>query len=225
MEDPLSRAQLWLRKVVREEIWSYRWLALWHLVLGLGACFIWFFLAIGVYFFFLWLILAARLPMPGPSGIAFGVVFIQLCFTPWLARVKTPRWTFTVSADESEIIAVAPDFRRKLAVYEQDHDFSFRRTFAAVFLAAPIAFANAWQDLKRIRELKRLQLEPAARLAADLIQRQEKVTFSELIDLWQDEGILDALETASELSAFQIFKQHPQGVALTNTAIDRYLAT
>lgn len=225
MEDPLSRAQLWLRGVVREEIWSYRWLALWHVVLGLGACFIWFFLWIAVFFLFGWVIAFAGIPIPSLEAVGQAGLIFQLLFTPFLARVITPRWTFAVSADESEIIAVAPEFRPKLAIYDQDHDFSFRRTFAAIFLAAPIAFANAWLDLKRIRELKRLQLEPAARLAADLIQRQEKVTFSELIEQWHDDGILDALETASELSAFQIFKQDPQGVALTDSAVQRYLAT
>lgn len=225
MEDPLSRAQLWLRKVVREEIWSTRWLALWHVALGLGACFVWFFVSIGLYFLLAWVIAATGLPIPTPALFGFSVITVQLLFTPWLARVKQPRWSFTVSADESEIIALAPETRPKLAVYDQDHDFSFRRAYVAMFLAAPIAFANAWQDLRRLRQLKRLQLKPAARLAADLIERQEKVTFSELVELWQDEGLLDALETASALSAFHIFKGDPQGVALSGTAIDRYLAT
>lgn len=225
MEDPLSTAHVWLRKVVREEIWSSRLLALWHVTLCLGACFIWFFVAIGLYFMLAWLIAFAGLPIPAPQMFGFGVVALQLLCTPWLARVKPPRWTFTVSADESEIIALAPESRPKLAVYDQDHDFRFRRTFAAIFLAAPIALANAWQDLRRIHRLKRLELAPAARLAADLIQRQEKVTFNELVGLWQDEGLLDALETASALSAFQIFRNDPQGVALTGTAVDRYLAT
>lgn len=225
MEDPLSRAQVWLRDVVREEIRSYRWLALWHVVLGLSACFIWFFLWIALFFLFGWVIIFTDIPIPSLQAVGLAGLTFQVLLTPFLARVKTPRWSFIVSADEAEIVAIAPEFRRKLAIYDQDHDFRFRRTFAAIFLAAPIAFANSWQDLKRVRELKRLRLKPAARLAADLVQRQERVTFSELIELWQDEELLDALETASALSAFQIFKGDPQGVALTGTAVDRYLVT
>ena len=225
MEDPLSSARRFVRGVVRQEIWSSRLLALWHVFLCLGACFIWFFVTVGAYFALMWIIAASGLPIPSPDILGFGVVALQLLCTPWLASAKQPRWTFTVSADETEIIAIPPERWRKLAIYDQDHDLSFRRMIAAVFLAAPIALANAWLDLKRVRQLKQLQLEPAARLAADLIQRQEKVTFTELIELWQDEGLLDALETAAELPGFQIFKQEPQGVALTGAAVDRYLAT
>ena len=225
MEDPLSRAQLWLRNVVREEIWSFRLLALWHITLALSACFIWFFLWVAAFFLCGWILVFAGIPVPSLQTVGMVGIGFQLLFTPWLARVRQPRWTFTVSADETEILALAPESRPKLAVYDQDHDFSFRRTFAAIFLAAPIALANAWHDLRRIRQLKRLELKPAARLAADLIQRQEKVTFNELLEMWEDEGLLDALETASELSAFQIFKNEPQGVALTSSAVDRYLAT
>lgn len=224
MEDPLSSARRWVRGVVRSEIVASLLLALWHVFLCLGACFIWFFVMVGAYLALMWVIAASGLPVLSPDILGFGVLGLQLLCTPWLARTQKPRWTFAVSADETEIVAIPPERWRKLAIYDQDHDLSFRRMLAAIFLAAPIALANAWHDVTRALELRHLKIEPAARLAAELVQRQEKVTLKELAESWQDEGLLDALETAAELPGFQIFSQDPQGVALTAPAVDAYLA-
>ena len=210
----------WLDAVVCSSVRVNRLAALGHCVLGLVALVAWFMLLFTVSF-------VARLfgsPF-NPTWFAVIVIVAQFIAFAFVRRPALERWQIAPGVDPGEIIAVAPDnSQAQHYAYNQDHGFSFKRAYFALFLAAPVALDEAFRDWREGTRLKRLQREPAARLAALLLTEQKKVTFDELANHWRGDDLVVALQTAAELPAFQMFGNEPQGVALSNSAIDQLLA-
>lgn len=224
MPEHNTRAERWLDAALRERVTRLRLTALWQFLIGLGACCAWWIGGVGLLFSF-WFIFAfvgIRLPFPPFVGLLVFAVQFGLFL---VVRRKTPaKWEVSRDVD-GDLVVVPPNHRNTPDhIYNQDHDFSFRRAYIGVFLAGPIAFDEAWRAWREASRLKRLDRAPLAQLAAMLFDEQRKLTFAELRNGWLEGDLTYAVQHAAELPGFQLFSHDPQGVALTDDAIHGLLA-
>jgi len=224
MSDHVGRAGRWLDGVVGRSVRVKRLAALWHAMIGLGFCAFWWVAVVGT-LYGLWFVLAfAGIGLPKPYWFGVGVYLFQFGLFPLVRRPEPQRWEVAHAVD-GEVCAIPPDHTNAgNYAYNQDHDFSFRRAYVSVFFAAPIAFDEAWRDGRDAARLKCQPREPAARLAAVLLTEQKRLSFAELEHRWRSTDLKDALAAAAELPGFKLFSSEPQGVALTESAIDELLA-
>jgi len=224
MSANLSRVELWLDATIRQRALEARLAAVWHVVVCLFACIVWWVCVVGT-LYGLWFILAfAGIRIPYPPLVGLAVFAFQFGLFRFVRRPEPPRWEVGHDLD-GEIVVTPPDHAggRDYA-YNQDHDFSFRRVYIGLFFAGPIALDEARREWRKPKRLSRLEREPAAQLAAILLDEQRKLSFGEIRERWLGAGLKEAIDHAAFLPGFQMFSRDPQGMALTDGAKQELLA-
>jgi hypothetical protein len=223
MNEAQTRAERWLNACVRDRVRHLRFQAAWHVLIGLVACGIWWVCVVGTLFAIWFTVRFAGISLPYPPYVGVGVYLFQLGLF-FMVRRKQAQWEITEDI-EGNVLVVPPEHSAAAQyVYNQDHDFSFRKVYVSLFFAAPIAFDEAIRAWKEAGRLKRLDYEPAAQLATILLDEQKKLTFGELKQSWLGSGFKEAIHQAAELPGFHLFSKDPQGVALTDAAVSELLA-
>jgi hypothetical protein len=214
------RAERWLKMCMQDRARGAWLTALGHFAIAVFACVAWFGITWGLMFMFAMIITAIGISF---TFIVYAVYALQAGLFVFVRRKTTPRWEVSQDVD-GEVVVIPPDNSKAgNYAYNQDHGFSFKRVYIALFFAAPIALDEAWREISEAARIRKLNMEPAAQLAAMLIEEQRKLTFAELKQRWQGSGFDQAIQVAAELKGFQLFSHDPQGVALTDSAINELL--
>jgi hypothetical protein len=218
--DNQQRAERWLKTSARDRMRGAWLTALGHFAIAVAACVAWFGITWGLMFMFAMIITAIGISF---TFIVYAVYALQAGLFIFVRRKATPCWEVSQDVD-GEVVVIPPDNSQAGDyAYNQDHGFSFKRVYIALFFATPIALDEAWRELRDAMRISKMDHKPAAQLAAMLIEEQRKLTFVEVKQRWQGSGFDQAIEVAAKLEGFQLFSRDPQGVALTDSAINELL--
>lgn len=216
----LDRAQRWLSAGVRDRVRGAFAAAAGYVFIACLGIVAWFGITWGM--FFILAILFTGLGI-GPY-VLLGLVYIsQAAVFPFIRRPHAPQWEIARDIDGNIVLSPPDSSHQTDYAYNQTHGFSFKRVYISLFFATPIALDEAWRELREAARIRKLKQEAAARLAALLIDEQRKFSLAELREHMDADEMEEAITIAAKLTGFQLFANEPQGVALTDTAIDELL--
>lgn len=219
MEQHLEVARDWVKSSVRRRCWIERMTALGMVGVALLCFGFWWVCVVGTLTGLAFIVSIAGIRLPNPMYVGLGVLLVQMGLFPFVRRAPQPTWRMDRTADTDEPLLIAPDHSgANMYWYNQDHDFSFKRVYLALFFCVPIALDEAWRHWRLSMHFGRVDREGLARLAAWLLERQSGAPLTELELALGIDNFDRVIEQAASLPGYHVIPREPQLIRLTEDA-------
>jgi hypothetical protein len=214
-------ASEWARQNIASRFRDELITALGLALFAIASAFVTTFVVFGLFLMFGIVLGSLGIPPPHPMLIAPATVVIQLIVFYAIKPKDVPSLSVERTEDTGELILVRPHrSERPSYFHNQEGAGSLRHIVATIGLCTAVAIYEVLRHLKKAMQIKATNAEHVAYLTDYLNDRGMKATLSEIERDLHSIDLAELLPQIERLPGFNLVMGEPQGVALTDNALE-----
>jgi hypothetical protein len=214
-------ASEWARQNIASRFRDELITALGLALFAIASAFVTTFVVFGLFLMFGIVLGSLGIPPPHPMLIAPATVVIQLIVFYAIKPKDVPSLSVERTEDTGELILVRPHrSERPSYFHNQEGAGSLRHIVATIGLCTAVAIYEVLRHLKKAMQIKANNAEHVAYLTDYLNDRGMKATLSEIERDLHSIDLAELLPQIERLPGFNLVMGEPQGVALTDNALE-----